>query len=163
MLHEAVASYTPDMADLIDTEEEILADKYGVSLKVARQIMEDKKDAGIHHQAEILAPIISQLVSGENVQAQVYALAIAFGLDEVNGFHCQSEIAKKIGVTRALISHYVVCWRDVLAGKVAAFDCTKFRKHNHTRKIYAESAKDKWIQAKTAKIAKMQAKRKPKQ
>ena len=81
----------------------------------------------------------------------VHALAIAFGLDELNGAHSQAEIAKKLGVTRALLSHYVVGWRDILAGNVAAFDCTKFRKKNETRETYKEKSTSKVVQAKIRK------------
>lgn len=139
-MHNA-ASYTPDMAALIDKEEEIIADELGVTLKQAERIIAIKDDAARRQQAETLALVIGLLIqSGRNLPVMVHSLAIAFGLDQLNGAHSQAEIARQLGVTRALVSHYVLGWRDVLAGGVGAFDCLKFRKHNETRKTYAAKA-----------------------
>jgi hypothetical protein len=149
-------SYEPDIAALIDTEEEIVADRYGVGLGMARMIIADRDNATRHNQAEVLSAIIGHLIAGNNMPAKVYSLAIAFGLDQLNGFHSQSEIARQLGCTRALISHYVLGWRDVLAGGPGAFDCMKFRKHNETRETYKAKATNPVVQAK------MKAKRKPK-
>ena len=98
-------SYEPDIAALIDTEEEIVADRYGVGLGMARMIIADRDNATRHNQAEVLSAIIGHLIAGNNMPAKVYSLAIAFGLDQLNGFHSQSEIARQLGCTRALISH----------------------------------------------------------
>ena len=141
-------SYTPDFADEIDSEEEIIADKYGVSLKVAGQIIQDRINAVRQYQGRTLGLIIGQLISGQNISARVHALAIAFGLDQLNGFQSQADVARKLGVTRALISHYVVGWRDILDAGQGAFDCTKFRKANSTRQTFSEAAKNPVIQAK---------------
>lgn len=148
VLYENAASYTPDIAAEIDTEEEIAADKYGVSLETARQILKDTKIAVRRQQAAVLSAIIGHLIAGSNLPAKVHALAIAFGLDQLNGFHSQSEIARELGVTRALISHYVLGWRDVLSGGVATFDNLKFRKHNETRQTYREKATSQTLTAK---------------
>ena len=147
MLYENTGSYTPDMAAEIDTPAEIAADKYGVSIKTANVILVDIDDASRRRQAETLGAIIGTLISGSNLQAKVHALALAFGLDQLNGFHSQSEVARQIGCTRALISHYVVSWRDVLAGNGGAFDCIKFRKHNATRQTFSDKAKNPVVQA----------------
>lgn len=148
MLYENTGSYTPDIAAEIDTEEEISADEYGVSIKVARRILRDRQAAVRHHQAEILGAIIGQLLAGNNLSVKVHSLAIAFGFDQLNGFHSQSEIARELGCTRALISHYVLGWRDVLSGGVPAFDCLKFRKRNETRQTYRDKATSATLTAK---------------
>lgn len=148
MLYESTGSYTPDFAAEIDKPEEIAADRYGVSLETARLIIADIKAAVRRRQAETLGAVIGTLISGSNLQAKVYSLALAFGLDQLNGFHSQSEVARQIGCTRALISHYVIAWRDVLAGGIGGFDCIKFRKHNETRKTFSDKAKNPVIQAK---------------
>ena len=148
MLYENAGSYTPDLAAEIDRPDEIAADRYGVSLQTARHILADIEAASRRRQAETLGAVIGSLISGSNLQAKVYSLALAFGLDQLNGFHSQSEVARQIGCTRALISHYVVAWRDVLAGGIGGFDCTKFRKHNETRKTFADKARNPVIQAK---------------
>lgn len=140
MLYDNTASYCPDMAAEIDTEQEIIADEMGVSMKQAALIIKFRDNAVRREQAEMLAKVVGLLIRSKNLPAMVHALAIAFGLDELNGAHSQSEIAKSIGCTRALVSHYVVGWRDVLAGNVAAFDCLKFRKHNSARETYKGKA-----------------------
>ena len=140
--------YTPDFADEIDSEEEIIADRYGVSIKVAAQIIEDQKTAIRQYEARTLGAIIGVLISGQNLAARVHALALAFGLDQLNGFQSQADVARKLGVTRALISHYVVGWRDILDAGQGAFDCTKYRKVNSTRETFSRTAKNPLTQAK---------------
>lgn len=134
--------YTPDYADEIDSEEEIIADKYGVSIKVAARIIEDRNAAIRQYAATTLGQIVGALISGQNLVARVHALAIAFGLDQLNGFQSQADVARKLGVTRALISHYVVGWRDILDSGWGAFDCTKYRKANSTRETFSRTAKN---------------------
>jgi len=68
------------------------------------------------------------------------ALAIAAGLDQLNGAKSEKQIADELGVTRALLSHYVVGWRDLLSGNEYQFDITKMRKNNGTRQMYAKQA-----------------------
>lgn len=148
MLYENTGSYTPDFAAAIDTEEEIAADEYGVSIQTARRILSDRDSAVRRHQAETLGAIIGDLIRSNNLPAKVNALAIVFGFDQLNGFHSQSEIAEEIGCTRALVSHYVTGWRDVLAGNVPAFDCVKFRKQNSTRETYAAKSTSATLTAK---------------
>lgn len=151
MLFENTGSYTPDFAGEIDSPEEIAADEYGVSIETAKRIIKDRENAVRHHQAEILGAIIGQLLAGNNLSVKVHSLAIAFGFDQLNGFHSQSEIARELGCTRALISHYVLGWRDVLSGGIPAFDCLKFRKRNETRKIYKEKATSQTLTQKRKK------------
>lgn len=144
-------SYEPDMAAMIDSAEEIVADDYGVTIAVARRILSDRQNVVRRSQAEMLAKVIGLLLQNRNPNVQVHALAIAFGMDELNGAHSQSEVARELGVTRALISHYVLAWRDVLAGGIGAFDNRTFRKRQGTRKTYAKSATDPVIEAKRNK------------
>jgi hypothetical protein len=151
VLTDRHGAFTPDMAALIDQEDEIIADELGITLHQARMVIQIRDAAAIRHQAEILAKVIGLLVRARNMPVMVHSLAIAFGLEELNGAHSQSEIARQLGVTRALVSHYVVGWRDVLAGGFGAFDCTKFRKRNDTRQIYAKSATNPVLEAKRNK------------
>jgi hypothetical protein len=143
-----IDSYEPDMAEMIDLPEEIIADEYGVSLAVAKRILSDREDLARRGQAQILASVIGLLIQSRNINVQVHALAIAFGMDQLNGAHSQSEIARELGVTRALVSHYVLAWRDVLAGGIGAFDNRTFRKRDSTRKTYAKAATDPILEAK---------------
>jgi predicted transcriptional regulator len=140
MIIDNLSAYEPDMAALIDTEEEILADRYHVSIKIAKMIINDRKSDGIRHAALILGNVIGQLLMTKNTRVMVHALAIAAGLDQLNGAKSEKQIADELGVTRALLSHYVVGWRDLLSGKEYQFDITKMRKNNSTRETYAKQA-----------------------
>jgi len=151
MMKKQHDSYEPDMAAMIDRPEEIMADEYGVSIAVALRIIADREDLARRGQAQILASVIGLLIQSRNINVQVHALAIAFGMDQLNGAHSQSEIARELGVTRALVSHYVLAWRDVLAGGIGAFDNRTFRKRQGTRKTYAKTATNPVIQAKQKK------------
>jgi predicted transcriptional regulator len=145
MIIDNLTSYEPDMAELIDTEEEILADRYNVSLKVARMIINDRSSIGVRQAALILGNVIGLLMASKNLPAMVNALAIATGLDQLNGAKSEKEIADELKISRALLSHYVVGWRDVLSNNEYQIDITKMRKNNDTREIYAEQAKNPLI------------------
>lgn len=159
-MHNLPGSYSPDMAELIDTPEEIAADEYGVSLETARRILADQHAAIRAAQGQTLGAVIGHLIAGNNLTAKVHCLALAIGLDQLNGFHSQSEVARQLGVTRALISHYVLGWRDVLSGGGGNMDCRKFRKRNSTRATYAAKATDPVLQAKRNQILKESLKNK---
>jgi predicted transcriptional regulator len=140
MIIDNLASYEPDMAELIDTEVETLADRYRVSLKVAQMIINDRDSEGTKRDALILGQVIGLLMASKNMPVMVHALAIAAGLDQLNGAKSEKQIADELGVTRSLLSHYVVGWRDLLSGNTYQFDITKMRKNNDTRATYAKSA-----------------------
>lgn len=141
-------SYEPDMAEIIDSPEEVIADEYGVPIAVAKRILADRHDVARRGQAQILASVIGLLIQSRNLSVQVHALAIAFGMDQLNGAHSQSEVARDLGVTRALVSHYVLAWRDVLAGGIGNFDNRTFRKRQSTRITYAKATANPIIAAK---------------
>ncbi len=131
MITDKTASYTPDMAALIDRPDEILADDLGISLEQARRVMEmiqAEKQIGL---SIALARAIGWILSGGNPVAKIYGLAFATGLDQLNGLHSQAEAARQLGVTRALLSHYVVSARDALGINVV-----KFRKNDRSRDTY---------------------------
>lgn len=160
MLTDNQASYEPDMAAAIDSEREILADRYGVSLAVAAAIIADRRATRYADVAHILGPIIGVLIAAQNPGVMVHALALAAGLDQLNGVHSEAEVARKLNVTRALLSHYVVAWRDLLSGREYSFDVTKFRKRNSTRATYAEKTKSPFLAAKAKAMAQLNKKRK---
>ena len=149
MIAERQASYEPDMADLIDTEQEILADRYGVSLGAAAKIAKDMEKMQWEKTAQLLSSIFSILAGHKNLRVSVHGLLSALGADSLNGFRNQTEIAKDMGCTRALVSHYTVGWRDALSFQgFPLADCTKFRKGNASRATYAESATNPVLKAK---------------
>ena len=150
MLHDSTGSYTPDMAAEIDSAEEIAADDYGVGIRIARRILADREAEVRRNQAETLARVIGMLLLAKNPRITIRCLALAFGFDSMNGYHSQSEVAKEEGVTRALISHYVLGWRDVLTGGAGSFDCMKFRKKQGTRETFRKAASSSFLAAKEA-------------
>jgi len=130
-------AYEPDMAAEIDREEEILADLLGITPAAALRVKawheeESKKVATEHREA--FGRVIAFLLQGKNLPVMVHALAFAAGLDQLNGKKSQAEIARELGVTRALVSHYVVGFADILGVVV-----TKFRKSESSRETFREA------------------------
>jgi len=135
-------SYEPDMASLIDQPNEIIADELGVTLAQADWVMEMidrevKATRGIE-----MGRVLGWLLSGGNMQVKVYGLAFAFGLDQLNEIPSQTEIAKRLKCTRALVSHYTIAARDAFGIKVI-----KYRKSDEARHSYskAQLRKKPWM------------------
>ena len=147
-------AYWPDIAESIDTEEEILADRFGVSIAQAQQIKAHAERKAISERSVLLGQVVGLLLNASNVPAMAHAIALAAGLDQLNGKRSQEEIAKQLGCTRALLSHYVVGVADLLSGNVHSFECLKFRKRNSARKVYAEKATDRFTAARKQAIQK---------
>lgn len=154
-LHAAGAVYHHDYAGEIDQEHEILADELGITPKQAREVMAYRDKALREHQALILGRVIGLLLETSNLPVMANALAFAAGLDQLNGKRSQAQVARELGVTRALMSHYVLGVRDVLSGKRSGFDNLKFRKRNSSRKTFAAKATDPFTALKAAAIQKL--------
>jgi hypothetical protein len=137
----------PDAFD-VDKPEWILAENLNLGLEEATRVLEWHQVAVAREvdwaKAEQLNLIVSFLIKPtKNLRALVRALALATGLAELNGTHSQAEVARELGVTRALISYYVTTWADLL--KINVF---KFRKASSSREIYREAAKTSWAKRK---------------
>ena len=145
-------AYTPDIASEIDKEEEILADTLGVTINQALAIIKYRDDAITTNRSLVLARAIALLLDAQNIRAMVYAIAFASGLDQINGKKSQSEVAKEIGCTRALLSHYTVGAHDIFSGKEIVLECTKFRKSNDSRETFRKKATNPLTAAKRAVI-----------
>jgi hypothetical protein len=151
----AESAYTPDMAGEIDSDEEELAEEFfwfvqkqippskmQVDWLVMKEVITAAGAWGITVQErerqdlagkswEMLGRVVAGLMAAKNLSATIHALAFAAGLDQLNGKKSQAEIARELGCTRALISHYVVGWADVLGLSI-----TKFRKSESSRETY---------------------------
>lgn len=145
-------SYWPDIANEVDRPEETLADELGTTPAVAKKVMAYAETEVQRSKAVMLGRVVGLLFESDSHPIVTYAIACAAGLDQLNGKKSQAEVARELGVTRALVSHYVVGVRDLLSGKTTRFDCTKFRKGNDTRKVFQEKAKSKFLEAKHAAI-----------
>jgi hypothetical protein len=151
----AESAYTPDYAAEIDDEASIMAEsffwyaqnkipvgKLSIPWNEMKDLIEVAGEWGIEVRNqerenlagkswEMLGRVIGLLLGAKNLAAQVHALAFAAGLDQLNGKRSQAEIARELGCTRALISHYTVGWADVLGISI-----TKFRKSESSRETY---------------------------
>ena len=105
-------AYMPDFD--IDTPEDILADELGTTPAVARKVMAMLQAAEVRQQALTLGKVVGLLLETNNLPVMANAIAFAAGLDQLNGKKSQAEVARELGVTRALVSHYTVGVRDVL-------------------------------------------------
>lgn len=148
MLYDNQSSYEVDFAAEIDTPAEIIADELNISLEAAERVLEMKQDEATAQSALALARVIGFLLNAKNLHAAAYGLAIATGLDQLNGIKSQTEVAKKLGCTRALVSHYTIAARDALSCNGHSIDVLKYRKRNETRQTYAQQATDPFTAAK---------------
>jgi hypothetical protein len=132
----------------VDRPEWLLAENLNLGLEEATRVLEWHQVAVAREvdwaKAEQLNLIVSFLIKPtKNLRALVRALALATGLAELNGTHSQAEVARELGVTRALVSYYVTTWADLL--KINVF---KFRKGSSSRETYREAAKTSWAKRK---------------
>jgi len=148
MLYDNQASYEVDFAAEIDTPAEIIADELNISLQAAERVLQMKQDEATAQSSLALARVIGFLINAKNLPAAAYGLAFAAGLDQLNGIKSQTEVSKKLGCTRALVSHYTIAARDALSCMGHSIDVLKYRKRNETRKTYAEQATDPFTAAK---------------
>ena len=66
-------------------------------------------------ETKYLALVVQELTRPcKNLNAKIWGLVFALGLDELNGISSQAEIAREIGCSRALISHYTREWSQKL-------------------------------------------------
>jgi len=153
--HQTEPAYWPDIASEVDRPEETLADNLGTTPAIALKVMAHTERAVRESQAFTLGKVVGLLLETTNLPVMAHAIAFAAGLDQLNGKKSQAEVARELGVTRALVSHYVVAVRDVLSGKATTFDCTKFRKSQASRKTFQEKAKSPFLAAKRAALARL--------
>jgi predicted transcriptional regulator len=158
VLHENTAFYTPDFADEIDSPEEILADELGVTIRQADKIIMYVEAQIKERESLMFGRMLGLLAGAANPRVAIHAMMVAAGLDQLNGKKSQSDIAKELGCTRALVSHYVLAFRDALSGTFSSFDCYKFRKQNASRETFAKSATDPFTAAKQAAREKLKTK-----
>ena len=86
MADTPAASYTPDIAALVDGEPD-----------------EPAKDAGMASATRILRYLVADVLSEGNARLTMECLSVALGLSAYDG-ESMTEIAKRYGVTRAAVS-----------------------------------------------------------
>lgn len=134
----AEGAYFEDVAGAIDRPEEVLAEELGCTPAVARRVLglrerwvaEGMAEAGV---SALIRPGPAPAAGGEdilsvrvreliglllqpkvNFEAWIWGLIFAAGMDFANGVHSQAEVARRLRVTRALMSHYARRWRRML-------------------------------------------------
>ena len=132
----------------LDTEVDLICEQLGVGPALARAIKQYKDHAMAEsvdwEVAQILSKVLSEFTRPcKNPVARTYGLIFAAGLDQVNSCHSQAEIARKIGCTRALISHYTTVWADKI--RLGVF---KFRKSERSRSVFSEAQTLAWSKRK---------------
>jgi len=85
MAESSLASHTPDIAALVDHDDEMVI----------------SKDA--HDLADVLRHLVADLISEGNTRLTVECLAVALGLSAYNG-ESMTSIAKRHGISRAAVS-----------------------------------------------------------
>lgn len=109
--------YTPDLAAALDSEAEILADEFKLSLQTAEAICARFRQAAHKTKWETTAPIVMDVIRwlilpSRNLKAKVWGLVFSSDLADVaNGNRSEnignmSDEAKRQGVSRALMSNY---------------------------------------------------------
>jgi DnaJ-domain-containing protein 1 len=137
----------PDFADLLDTTEDYLLERWEITFPVARQIAEwhDAQMELAHEsaQAGAFSRVIGVLLHvGGDMRVAVYGLAFATGMNRLLKWPTMSAAAEGLGVSRAAISKRAVQWADLLGLKRSAHmksdaACEKYReaqKKNHWRR-----------------------------
>ena len=109
-VHQA---FEPDMAEELDTPAEIMAEKFAIPLPTANAIHADfarTMEVEVERQvAARLDEMTGFYMTGpaKNLHAKLLGVAFSRGLARpLNGIRNMSDVARKSGCTRALISYY---------------------------------------------------------
>lgn len=135
-----------DFASQIDTPDEEIAERFGISVKQARLLLawhQTAVETAIRQaQAQYLQVIVGGLLSAKNPKLSAAGLAFAGDLAALNGLHCQREYAKQLHVSPSAISKVVKAWQRALGLRPSAHQkseaaCRTYStsgKANHWRK-----------------------------
>jgi len=137
-----IARVDPDIALALDTETEILADMFGVSLALAARILAwhaaDVTHAMLTREADLLAVVVGGLLASKNVRIASAGLAFASSMAAANGLGSQAEYARSIGVSRTILSKSAKAWQRQLK-----LHTSPFQKSEAACATYSQVAKDR--------------------
>ena len=135
-----LARIDPDFAAAIDSEIEILADRFGVDLATAQKIIawhaHDLATSLITREADLLAVVVGGLLASKNVRIASAGLAFASSMAAANGLGSQAEYSRSIGVSRTIISKAVKAWQRQLN-----LHTSPFQKSEAACETYSQVAK----------------------
>lgn len=141
-------SYVVDMAAEIDRPEEVMAERWGVLPAVAAEIlaaMDEEMERRMRgERAELLRVLAGEVLSKGLSTVKTWGLAFAADLDSLNGMPTQGEIARRLGLNKATVSHWVSYWRDLLELRR-----NRHEKRDQTRVLLAQvQTEDHWSRRK---------------
>jgi hypothetical protein len=110
-----LASFELDMAGELDGKAGPIADVFGIPLPLARRILawhvQETAAALRTHEADMLGIVVGGLLASNNVQIAAAGLAFATGMDAANNLGTQAKYARKLGVSRTILSKSVKGWK----------------------------------------------------
>lgn len=107
-----------DLAAELDGHAGPIADRFDIPLHVAREIL-DWHVAGVEasmrtHEADLLSIVVGGLLASNNIKIAAAGLAFAGGMEAANGLGSQAQYARKLGVSRTILSKAVRSWAEQL-------------------------------------------------
>jgi len=155
-----LARVDPDFAAAIDSEIEIIADRFGVNMATARKIAvwhaHDLATSLFTREADLLAVVVGGLLASKNVRISSAGLAFASSMASANGLGSQAEYSRTIGVSRTIISKSVKAWQRQLN-----LHTSPFQKSEAACETYSQVAKDQHWRTQKATAVKLRNLRKP--
>lgn len=149
----SLVGFTPDFAEEIDGLADTLADELGVSGSVARRFLawhqKTLTETLRTREADLLGIVVGGLLAAKNIRIASAALAFASNMAAANGLGSQAEYARKINVSRTIMSKAVLAWKR-------QFDLipSPYQKTDEACATYSEVAKKKhWRRAKVSAVA----------
>ena len=132
-----------------------IGDFLRVMAEFALLVAEESKGDSAANNKDHFNFVLSKALDSSNPRAVLYGFACAAGLDALNGLRSQAEVARTLGCSRALISHYTTAAADFVSTGEDKFTITKFRKSEQSREVFKRTATDPFTAAKEAAIQKI--------
>ena len=148
-----LVGFTPDIAADIDGMDDILADQFGVPHVTAKAILAWHQQTLIEtlrtREADLLSIVVGGLLAAKNIRIASAALAFASNMAAANGLGCQAEYARKLGVSRTIMSKAVLSWK-----RQFGLLQSPYQKTEEACATYSEVAKQKhWRKAKVSAVS----------
>jgi hypothetical protein len=144
-LDKLETSYRPDMAGEIDTKAEEWAEALRLNREQCGQLILLMREHTKHESAEVAAkmliPIVTYLNEPRgNKTLRYYAFLLAAGETSIGLIHSYSDLARKIGVTRAALSKAVIEMQE----KLNLPGHNSFQKSDQARESSRQAAHRSW-------------------
>jgi hypothetical protein len=149
----SLVGFTPDLAGEIDGMAEILADELGIDESVARKFLawHEKTLAETlrTREADLLSIVVGGLLAAKNISIAAGSLAFAANMAAANGLGCPAEYARRLGVSRTILSKAILAWK-----RQFGLLPSPYQKTEEACATYSEVARKKhWRKAKVSASA----------